>query len=216
METRVYVLRHGQTFANAEGRFAGRTPEPLTEEGERQALRAGEYLRADPPERIYISPLHRTRRTAELMIEALGVSPEIVEESGFLEISIPPWEGRFKHELRADPAMQYEVWSRAPHRFYLPGCETLPEVYGRAVRAMEEIFHRERGRTVAVVTHMVVVRSLLVHYLELPLSAYRTVPVPNALPVLLRRRDLEVEIEIPFGEGPELAEMREFLRKVRS
>ncbi len=216
METRVYVLRHGQTFANAEGRFAGRTPEPLTEKGEKQAVRAGEYLRADPPGRIYISPLHRTRRTAELMMEALGGSSEIVEASDFLEISIPPWEGRFKHELRSDPAMQYEVWSRAPHRFYLPGCETLAEVYGRAVRGMEEIFHRESGRAVAVVTHMVVVRSLLVHYLELPLSAYRTVPVPNALPVLFRRRDLEVTIEVPFGEGPEAEEMREFLKRVRS
>jgi len=215
METRVYVLRHGQTHANAEGRFAGRTPEPLTEKGREQARRAGEYLRSDPPIRIYVSPLRRTRDTAELMLEALGRGAEVVEEPGFLEISIPPWEGRFKHELRADPVFQYEVWSKSPHRFFIPGCETLPEVYGRAVRAMEEVFHRESGRTVAVVTHMVVVRCLLVHYLELPLAAYRTVPVPNALPVLLRRRGLEVSVEVPFGGGREAEEMRAFLEGVR-
>ncbi|OAQ19921.1 histidine phosphatase family protein [Thermosulfurimonas dismutans] len=214
METKVYILRHGQTFANVEGRFAGRTPEPLTEEGERQARRAGEYLKGEDLSRIYISPLHRTRRTAELMAEVLD-SPEIVEEPGFFEISIPPWEGRFKYELRKDPDMQYEVWSKAPHRFYIPGCETLPEVYGRAVRAMEDLFHRESGRVVAVVTHMVVVRVLLVHYLELPLSAYREVPVPNALPILLRRQGLTVTIEVPFGDGNEAEKMREFLGRLK-
>ncbi|HFC98153.1 MAG TPA: histidine phosphatase family protein, partial [Thermosulfurimonas dismutans] len=61
METRVYLLRHGQTYANAEGRFAGRTREELTPQGREQAQRAGELLRADPPRRVYISPLHRTR-----------------------------------------------------------------------------------------------------------------------------------------------------------
>jgi len=214
METRVYILRHGQTPANVEGRFAGRTPEPLTPEGERQARKAGEYLKGEDICRIYVSPLHRTRRTAELMAEILN-SPEIVEEPGFLEIDIPPWEGRFKYELRKDPGMRYEVWSATPHRFYLSGCETLPEVYGRSVRAMEELFHRENGRSVAVVTHMVVVRVLLVHYLELPLSAYREIPVPNALPILFRRRDLTVTIEVPFGEGKDTQKMRDFLAKVK-
>ncbi|WP_297057431.1 histidine phosphatase family protein [Thermosulfurimonas sp.] len=216
METRVYLLRHGQTYANVEGRFAGRTREELTPQGREQAQRAGELLRVDPPQRIYVSPLHRTRHTAELLSRALGQAPELVEEPGFLEIHIPPWEGRYKYELRADPSLQYEVWSRMPHRFYLPGCETLAEVYGRAVRAMEDLFHRERGSVVAVVTHMVVVRVLLVHYLELPLAAYRTVPVPNALPVLFRRQGIEIRVEVPFDEGPEAEEMRRFLERLRT
>ncbi len=216
METRIYLLRHGQTYANAEGRFAGRTREELTPQGREQAQRAGELLRADPPRRVYISPLHRTRHTAELLCQALGGAPELVEEPGFLEINIPPWEGRYKYELRSDPSLQYEVWSRMPHRFYLPGCETLAEVYGRAVRAMEDLFHRERGSVVAVVTHMVVVRVLLVHYLELPLAAYRTVPVPNALPVLFRRQGMEIRVEVPFDEGTEAEEMRRFLERLRT
>jgi len=215
METWVFLLRHGQTFANVEGRFAGRTPEPLTEEGKTQARRAGEYLKGKGLSRIYISPLARTRHTAELMAEAMGQRPEIVEAEGFIEIDIPVWEGRYKYELRRDPEMYYEVWSQAPHRFYLPGCETLAEVYGRAVRAMEDLFHRERGGVVAVVTHMVVVRVLLIHYLELPLSAYREVPVPNALPILFRREGLTVTIEAPFGQGREAERMQEFLRKAK-
>ncbi len=214
MEVRVFLLRHGQTEANVRGRFAGRTDEPLTEEGERQALRAGEYLRAEGVSRIYHSPLLRTRRTAELMAQSLdGV--ELVPEPGFLEINIPPWEGRYKYELRKDPAMQYEVWSRAPHRFFIPGCETLAEVYGRAVRTLEELFHREAGNTVVVVTHMVVVRVLLVHYLELPLAAYREVPVPNALPLLMYRKGLDIKIKVPYGEDEDTQKMRSFLERVK-
>ncbi|WP_168718818.1 histidine phosphatase family protein [Thermosulfurimonas marina] len=212
METRIFVMRHGQTYANAEGRFAGRTAEPLTPEGEAQAAQVGKYLAAEDLSAIYVSPLHRTRRTAEILAENLRRRPPIYEAPGFLEISIPPWEGRTKAELRADPAMQYEVWSQKPHRFYLPGCETLAEVYGRAVRALEDLFHQEEGRALLVVTHMVVVRVLLLHYLEKPLSFYRRVPVPNALPVCFRRRGLEVALEVPYGEGPEAEEMRRFLK----
>ncbi|RUM88166.1 MAG: histidine phosphatase family protein [Thermodesulfatator sp.] len=213
METRILVMRHGQTYANVEGRFAGRTPEPLTPEGEAQAARIGKFLAGEDLAAIYISPLHRTRRTAEILAQVLKRRPPIYESPGFLEISIPPWEGRTKAELRADPAMGYEVWSQRPHRFYLPGCETLAEVYGRAVRAMEDLFHQEKGRTLLVVTHMVVVRVLLLHYLEKPLSFYRRIPVPNALPIGFRAQGLEVKVEVPYGEGPEAENMRRFLEE---
>ncbi len=214
METRIYLLRHGETFANAEGRFAGRTQELLTPAGEKQARQAGEFLREDPPSKIFISPLHRTRHTAELLLKALLKEAEIIEAPGFLEINIPPWEGRYKRELRSDPALKYEIWSKAPHRFYLPGCETLAEVYGRAVRAMEDLFYQEAGEVLAVVTHMVVVRVLLIHYLDLPLSTYREVPVPNALPLLFRRQGLEVQVEIPFGDSEAASQMRRFLNRL--
>jgi len=80
---------------------------------------------------------------------------------------------------------------------------------------MEDLFHRESGRVVAVITHMVVVRVLLVHYLELPLSTYREFPVPNALPILLRRQGLTVTIEVPFGDGSEAEKMRKFLGRLK-
>jgi len=196
--TKVWLLRHGQTEANVIGRFAGRTAEALTEEGRAQAREAGRRLRGEGIKRIYASPLPRTMETARLLAEELESPVEIVPEEAFLEINIPPWEGRLKVDLRQDPAMKYEVWSKTPHLFALPGCESLQEVLARAVAGCESVFEKEAESAGLIVTHMVVVRVLLVHYLGLPLSAYREIPVPNATPILLVKSDGQVKIEAPF------------------
>ncbi len=196
--TKVWLLRHGQTEANIVGRFAGRTAEPLTEEGKRQARAAGQKLRGEGIRRIYASPLPRTLETARLVAQELEGNPEIIPEPAFLEINLPPWEGKQKIEIRRDPRLKYEVWEKTPHLFKLPGCETLAEVLERAVKGCERVFEREKGLSTLIVTHMVVVRVLLVHYLGLPLSAYRQIPVPNATPILLQKEGGKVAIKAPF------------------
>ena len=68
----------------------------------------------------------------------------------------------------------------------------------RAVAGCEKIFTQERGNTSLIVTHMVIVRVLLVHYLGLSLEAYREIPVPNASPILLCREGQTTKVEAPF------------------
>ncbi len=193
---KLWLLRHGQTAANLEGRFAGRTDEPLTAEGRCQAIEAGRRLAGEPIERIYASPLKRTMETAELVRRGLGREIEIVPHEAFLEINIPPWEGKRKTEIRKYPELHYEIWARTPHLFCLPGCETLVEVQERALKAALEIL--DQHQTALIVTHMVVVRVLLCHFLGLDLSAYRRVPVPNAIPVLVIPEGDGFRVEAPF------------------
>ncbi len=180
------------------GRFAGRTAEPLTKEGRQQARSAGQKLRGEGIKRIYASPLPRTLETARLVAEELENPVEIIPEEAFLEINIPPWEGKQKTQIRKDPSLGYEIWFKAPHLFKLPGCETLSQVLERAVAGCEKVFAAEVGGTSLIVTHMVVVRVLLVHYLGLSLAAYREIPVPNATPILLCREGQTTKVEAPF------------------
>ncbi len=196
--TKIWLLRHGQTQANIVGRFAGRTPEPLTEEGRHQARKAGQKLRGEGIRRIYASPLLRTMETARLVAQELENPVEIIPDEDFLEINIPPWEGKKKTELKKEPSLQYEIWSKTPHLFRLEGCETLEQVLRRAIRGCERVFQQEQGRTSLIVTHMVVVRVILLHYLRLPLSAYRKIPVPNATPIMLQRSPNHTLVEAPF------------------
>jgi uncharacterized phosphatase len=73
----VWFLRHGQSQANLENRFAGRRDDsPLTELGRRQALVAAAAL----PTRIrwiVSSPLRRAVETAELIRRELGIENEV-------------------------------------------------------------------------------------------------------------------------------------------
>lgn len=59
----IALVRHGQTHANVEGRWHGRTDGPLTEHGLSQGARLAEQY--DGVTRVFASPLERTRMTAE-------------------------------------------------------------------------------------------------------------------------------------------------------
>ena len=64
--SRLYLLRHGQTQYNLQGRVQGHCDSPLTELGASQAHAAGAWLAAQGVsfERIFSSPLGRALATA--------------------------------------------------------------------------------------------------------------------------------------------------------
>lgn len=75
--TTVVVVRHGETDWNRHGRMQGWAPTPLNELGREQAPAVGEHL-ADryDVDRVVASDLERTRQTARLLCEPLGIDPE--------------------------------------------------------------------------------------------------------------------------------------------
>jgi uncharacterized phosphatase len=73
----IWFLRHGQSQANLEGRFAGRRDDsPLTDLGRRQALAAAAALPSGISW-IVCSPLRRATETAELIRHELGIENEV-------------------------------------------------------------------------------------------------------------------------------------------
>ncbi len=84
-------LRHGATDWNREGRFQGRTDNPLNEDGMRQAQEAAAMLRGLGISRIVASPLVRAARTAEIIAAAIAV-PLAIDE-GIIEFDFGSLEG---------------------------------------------------------------------------------------------------------------------------
>jgi broad specificity phosphatase PhoE len=188
MTTTIILARHGATAANLEDRFAGRGPEPLHRKGCEQLHLVAEKLRRTPlTGGIVCGPLPRTRESAEIVGRALGVAVRSAER--FNEIDIPHWNGLTKSEIRQRFGPEYPAWLESPDLFSLPGCETLAQVQARAVAGLEEIFAQEQGRTTLVISHLIVVRCLVLHYRGLPLSAFRSIKVDNAALTGLRRGD---------------------------
>jgi broad specificity phosphatase PhoE len=73
----LYFIRHGETDWNAEGRLQGQRDIPLNDLGRVQAVEAGGILNNLylQPEDLdwWVSPLLRTRETAERAREAIGL-----------------------------------------------------------------------------------------------------------------------------------------------
>ncbi|MDA9488335.1 MULTISPECIES: histidine phosphatase family protein [unclassified Bradyrhizobium] len=86
-----YGLRHGATDWNREGRFQGRTDNPLNEDGLRQAHEAVDMLRGAGISRIVASPLVRASRTAEIIAAAISVPLAI--DDGIIEFDFGSFEG---------------------------------------------------------------------------------------------------------------------------
>jgi probable phosphoglycerate mutase len=78
---RIYLVRHGETAWSRSGQHTGRTDIPLTKQGEQDARKLAERLRAVRFSRVFTSPLHRARRTYELagLREAAEIEPDLTE-----------------------------------------------------------------------------------------------------------------------------------------
>ena len=188
MKTTIYLIRHGLTAANKNDVFAGRTQEPLHPEGEAQLAEVGRLLAGLAIGRIFCGPLARTRQSAAIVGDMLGV--EVSADEALNEINIPHWDGLTKEAIRARFGPEYPTWLADPAGFCVPGCETIAEVQGRAVACIESLFRGYPGQNLLVVSHLIVVRALLLHYLARPIADFRGIKVGNAQVARLVRDDL--------------------------
>lgn len=177
MITTLYLLRHGTTAANLEKRFAGRTEEPVHPHGIPQIERVGQGLVDKKIIRIYTGPLRRTRQSAEILREILKAP--VCIDNGLNEIAIPHWDGLTKDEIRARFGPEYPTWLESPHAFHSPGCEPLAEVQNRAVTCAERMLAEHQGESVVVISHLIILRCLALHYLGMELNDFRKITINN-------------------------------------
>lgn len=81
---RIYLIRHGETDWNLEGKLQGREDIALNENGIRQAMICGQAFAGKKIKAVITSPLIRAKRTAEIIAQSIGLSEVIVEE-GLIE-----------------------------------------------------------------------------------------------------------------------------------
>lgn len=77
---RIYLIRHGETAWNLQGRLQGREDIPLNETGRMQAMRSGAVLHQTGVKTIITSPLIRAVETARIISESLDRAQLIIED----------------------------------------------------------------------------------------------------------------------------------------
>jgi broad specificity phosphatase PhoE len=151
--TRVILVRHGETEANLLQMWHGSLDAPLTARGRVQvaatAQRFADCARHQQIDVLYVSPLPRARSTAAAIAEAIHLSP--IVEDGLREFSIGDWEGRTYRDL-IDNEQLWHRWAIDPS-FTPPNGESPFSFGGRAVTALEDLAARHRHQTVVAVSH---------------------------------------------------------------
>mgnify|MGYP001179549025 CR=1 FL=1 len=200
MTTIIALARHGVTAANQRDIFAGRTGEVVLPEGEVQMTAVARELGMYGDfAAVYCGPLARTRQSARIVAGMLDV-PVVVADP-LNEIRIPHWDGLTKQEIRHRFGREYPSWLEDPAGFMVAGCETIADVQQRAVAWVEGLFARHAGERALVVSHLIVVRCLLLHYMRKPLGEFRGIKVGNAQVVLLKREGGGEVVVESLGQG---------------
>lgn len=146
----LYFVRHGQTEWNAIRRMQGQWNSNLSDKGREHADVNGQLLSTLGIEALYVSPLDRTRQTAEIINAYLNLAP--VFDSRIMEWHCGDWSG----EMYADiPAKWPEEWAGLEtNRFHYrpPNGENYPDMFERSIPFVDELLATEHSN-IAVVSH---------------------------------------------------------------
>jgi broad specificity phosphatase PhoE len=88
-------------------------------------------------------------------------------QDGLADINYGQWQGLTPDEVKQRWPEIHRAWHNAPHTARIPGGETLDEIRARAMQAVSGIAARHAGQAVALVSHTVVNRVILLAILGL-------------------------------------------------
>ncbi len=156
--TKLILVRHGQSLANADHLFAGHSDFDLSDFGKRQAALAAQYLRErESIDVIYASDLLRAYHTACPIADAFGLP--IIKDTLLREIYAGKWEGMsFPDIAKVYPEEMY-VWRNNYAHCRPVGGESSIEVFRRIVPHILSLAEENDGKCVLLATHATVVRA---------------------------------------------------------
>ena len=169
--TTVILVRHGRTLLTETHKISGRGGEDpqLSALGREDAtLVAGELVKVGQtgkfakilkPTAVISSPIARTRETAQIIADRLGLKVSTNDE--IAEIAFGDWDGHTNQEVAANWPELYNQW-RGDVKIAPPGGgESLEQFDERVQEGRRTILEQFEGQTVVVVSHVMPIRGLI-------------------------------------------------------
>ncbi|MFC1659772.1 histidine phosphatase family protein [Pseudomonadota bacterium] len=114
----LYIVRHGETVWNKEGKIQGQCDSPLTSKGIEQAKHYSKILTYHVMKDhnigdfdFVVSPLQRTQHTAKIILDSLGLKKKIVLEPLAKEKNNGIWEGKHYTIFEEHYSKQQDKWN---------------------------------------------------------------------------------------------------------
>lgn len=156
--TKFILIRHGQSTANVDLKFAGQTNPELTEKGVLQAEKLCEWVLSNYKiDKIYASDLSRAYNTAKPIAEKSKLS--IVENKEFREIYAGKWQGKSYDSIKEDFFDDFFVWLNDIGKARCTDGEYVKELADRVYNEIKRLAELENGKTVLISTHATPIRA---------------------------------------------------------
>jgi 2,3-bisphosphoglycerate-dependent phosphoglycerate mutase len=162
MPTRVWLMRHAET-CRPDVFHGFESDVDLSEFGYRQAAAVAPVLAAHKPQVIYSSAMLRARKTAEPIAAACGLSlhlePDLHERKVGKLVGLPA-----QPELGIWPET-LQRWIDGDTAYAPDGSESFDDLQRRLLPAWDRVMAQHRGKTIVLVCHGIVCRTLLLSLL---------------------------------------------------
>ncbi|WP_333854001.1 alpha-ribazole phosphatase [Leclercia sp.] len=159
---RFFLVRHGQTSANASGLFYGSTDVPLTPLGIEQSARVGGLLAEVTFSEAIASQLLRAQQTAERIVPVTGYDPRLNE------MDFGRWEMRHFSSIAEEEPEAWQTWLDDWQNATPSGGEPFPHFAERVKAVADELIQRQEPGDMLIVAHQGVLSLLLAHWLKMP------------------------------------------------
>ncbi|MDQ7823518.1 MAG: histidine phosphatase family protein [Candidatus Eremiobacteraeota bacterium] len=174
----LYLVRHGETEWNRFEVFRGRADIALNERGLAQANAVGRALKDAPLYAVISSPLKRAIQTAKPLAARHRVP--LIPEEAFNDVDCGDWEGMPMAEVERLFPEGFRCWMETPHKFRIPGGESLAILRRRALRGLKRVLGEAEGEVLCVVSHRVVTKVMVLALLGLSNSHFWQIRQDNA------------------------------------
>ncbi len=156
--TKILIIRHGQSLANLNKQYIGHIDLGLSEEGRKQAKFAAEYHKNTKIDVIYSSDLKRAHDTAVPHAEIRNLP--IIDDTLLRELNLGKWEGMKIADIKKYFTEEFEVgWKQKYGTFVIPGGESVLEGGKRFYREVVRIAKENMSKTVLITAHAAVLRA---------------------------------------------------------
>jgi alpha-ribazole phosphatase/probable phosphoglycerate mutase len=178
--TSIFLVRHGETTWNTQGRFQGHSDTPLSATGQRQANALSNYLNGESLQAIYSSDLRRAWDTAKIINTPHKL--EVKPNPQLREMNFGSWEGLDFREIQDKFPEKLAEWQNNIMTTAPPGGENLEQLVTRVQAAYGDIINNNPEGDILLVAHGGVLQVLLCFVLDLsPLKYWQFRLAPGSL-----------------------------------
>lgn len=165
---RIFLVRHGQTAANASGVFYGSTDLSLSPQGIAQSQRVAGYLSGVAFGHTRVSALQRSQQTARLIVPT---AHDVHVDARLNELDFGEWEMRHFSDIEKESPASWQRWMDDWQNATPDGGEAFPHFAARVRAAADEMSQRQQSEDALIVAHQGALSLLLATWLGMPVAA---------------------------------------------
>ena len=161
-KTNLYIIRHGESIGNINGKFNGSNNLPLSEKGINQAKSLNKFIKSIDYNIVYSSPLNRAYDTAKYSINNEKVEINVLDD--LREINGGDWEGSNWVDLPIVWPKIYDDWINNPANLQMPNGDSMVGFSKRCIKVFNDIISKNRNKIILVYAHGAVIKVMQTYF----------------------------------------------------